>query len=96
MWCFFRNTGLLSFGDEAEEEEKIPEEGTRTKIKSSHDLLDDPTLSKETSVKQPKEEKKSKKQKPQSPIANEENEKSSKPKVNLSEIRSQHSTQTPE
>lgn len=42
----YRKLNLLSFGEEAEEEEK--ELATvKTRIKSSHDVLDDPRLLKE-------------------------------------------------
>lgn len=41
-----RKLNLLSFGDEAEEEEKELA-AVKTKIKSSHDVLDDPRFLKE-------------------------------------------------
>lgn len=46
-----KNFGLLSFGDEAEDDEQETEQFVRksnTKGKSSHDVLDDPRLSKDT------------------------------------------------
>lgn len=47
-----KNFGLLSFGDEAEEEEKEADDFIQKNIgskpKSTHDVLDDPKLSKET------------------------------------------------
>lgn len=47
-----KNFGLLSFGDEAEEEEKEADDfiqkNVAGKSKSTHDVLDDPKLSKET------------------------------------------------
>lgn len=47
----FRNFGLLSFGEEAEEDEEETEnfvKKTGGKSKSTHDVLDDPSLSKKT------------------------------------------------
>lgn len=44
--CCFRKLNLLSFGEEAEEEEKQMA-AIKHKIKSSHDVLDDPRLLKE-------------------------------------------------
>lgn len=46
MLVLFRKLNLLSFGEEAEEEEKELA-NVKTKIKSSHDVLDDPRLLKE-------------------------------------------------
>lgn len=46
MYVFSRKLNLLSFGEEAEEEEKELA-NVKTKIKSSHDVLDDPRLLKE-------------------------------------------------
>lgn len=50
--CFlYRNYKLLSFGDEAEEQEEevdLVSKDSKGKGKSSHDLIDDPTLSTET------------------------------------------------
>ncbi|XP_031569109.1 spliceosome-associated protein CWC27 homolog [Actinia tenebrosa] len=44
-----KNFSLLSFGEEAEEdEEEVINVGKELKMKSSHDVLDDPTLSKQT------------------------------------------------
>ncbi|KAL0491411.1 hypothetical protein AKO1_009842, partial [Acrasis kona] len=43
-----KNNSLLSFGDEVEEESAAPK---KKKAKSSHDLLNDPKLSKEVAVK---------------------------------------------
>lgn len=46
-----RNFGLLSFGDEAEEDEEETDSYVQKnagKAKSTHDVLDDPKLSKET------------------------------------------------
>lgn len=53
LWlCFlYRNYKLLSFGDEAEEQEEevdLVSKDSKGKGKSSHDLIDDPTLSAET------------------------------------------------
>lgn len=51
MFDFFRNFGLLSFGNEAEEDEEETNEFVQKysgKAKSTHDLLTDPKLSKET------------------------------------------------
>lgn len=45
-----RKLNLLSFGEEAEEEEKELAD-VKIKIKSSHDVLDDPRLLKEESLK---------------------------------------------
>lgn len=42
----YRKLNLLSFGEEAEEEEKELA-AVKTKIKSSHDVLDDPRFLKE-------------------------------------------------
>eukprot|EP00295_Goniomonas_pacifica_P005997 CAMPEP_0175827466 /NCGR_PEP_ID=MMETSP0107_2-20121207/12299_1 /TAXON_ID=195067 ORGANISM="Goniomonas pacifica, Strain CCMP1869" /NCGR_SAMPLE_ID=MMETSP0107_2 /ASSEMBLY_ACC=CAM_ASM_000203 /LENGTH=340 /DNA_ID=CAMNT_0017140145 /DNA_START=176 /DNA_END=1198 /DNA_ORIENTATION=- len=42
-----KQTNLLSFGDEAEEEEKEATVASKTKIKSAHDVLNDERLSKE-------------------------------------------------
>lgn len=44
--CQCRKLNLLSFGEEAEEEEKELA-AVKKKIKSSHDVLDDPRLLKE-------------------------------------------------
>ena len=47
---FYRNYKLLSFGDEAEEQEEevdLASKDSKGKGKSSHDLIDDPTLSTE-------------------------------------------------
>lgn len=46
MVLIYRKLNLLSFGEEAEEEEKELA-AVKTKIKSSHDVLDDPRLLKE-------------------------------------------------
>lgn len=49
--CFFRNFKLLSFGDEAEEEEEEVLAATKnftTKGNSAHDIAKDPTLSAST------------------------------------------------
>lgn len=43
---YIRKLNLLSFGEEAEEEEKELA-AVKRKIKSSHDVLDDPRLLKE-------------------------------------------------
>lgn len=54
--CFFlfffssRKLNLLSFGEEAEEEEKELAD-VKIRIKSSHDVLDDPRLLKEETQK---------------------------------------------
>uniref|UniRef100_A0A182Q1W7 Spliceosome-associated protein CWC27 homolog n=1 Tax=Anopheles farauti TaxID=69004 RepID=A0A182Q1W7_9DIPT len=57
-----KNFGLLSFGDEAEEEEQEAnvyiQKNVSGRGKSSHDVLDDPKLSKQTSSIQPEPEKK--------------------------------------
>ncbi|KAJ6643442.1 Spliceosome-associated protein CWC27 like [Pseudolycoriella hygida] len=48
-----KNFGLLSFGDEAEEDEEETNKFVQTvagKAKSTHDVLDDPKLSKETAT----------------------------------------------
>lgn len=48
---FSRNFGLLSFGEEAEEDEDQTNDFVKKnagKAKSTHDVLDDPKLSKET------------------------------------------------
>lgn len=48
-----RNFGLLSFGEEAEEDEEETESYVQKfagKSKSTHDVLDDPTLSRETAT----------------------------------------------
>lgn len=55
LYCFFfrRNFGLLSFGAEAEEDEEETDNFVQKysgKAKSTHDVLDDPNLSKETAV----------------------------------------------
>ena len=46
---FHRNFGLLSFGEEAEEDEGEAQE-YRGKPKSTHDLLEDPKLSRKTAA----------------------------------------------
>lgn len=46
----YRKLNLLSFGEEAEEEEKELA-AVKTKIKSSHDVLDDPRFLKEELVR---------------------------------------------
>lgn len=46
MFIICRKLNLLSFGEEAEEEEKELA-AVKIKIKSSHDVLDDPRLLKE-------------------------------------------------
>lgn len=52
LWSFsYRNFGLLSFGAEAEEDEEETESYVQKnsgKAKSTHDVLDDPRLSKDT------------------------------------------------
>lgn len=51
MW--FRNFGLLSFGEEAEEDEAETVsfvQKNATKSKSMHDVVDDPKLSKQTAT----------------------------------------------
>ena len=50
VYLFYRNYKLLSFGDEAEEQEEevdLASKDSKGKGKSSHDLIDDPTLSTE-------------------------------------------------
>ncbi|CAH0716959.1 unnamed protein product, partial [Brenthis ino] len=54
-----KNFGLLSFGEEAEEEEGEAQE-YRGKPKSTHDLLEDPKLSKKTAAEIEKEREKQK------------------------------------
>lgn len=49
----FRNFGLLSFGEEAEEDEEETDSFVQKnagKPKSTHDILDDPKLSKQTAT----------------------------------------------
>lgn len=43
MWCD-RKLNLLSFGEEVEAEEQVLETVKEKKIKSSHDVLQDPRL----------------------------------------------------
>ncbi|TIB93288.1 cyclophilin-like protein [Wallemia mellicola] len=91
-----KKTALLSFGDEATEEEAQPEVGQRRNVKSSHDLLDDKTLSKDRIVKNDKQvvpqnnitELRAEPQ-PEPP-----KEQVTKPKVDLAAIRKEHSTGT--
>uniref|UniRef100_A0A182NHC5 Spliceosome-associated protein CWC27 homolog n=1 Tax=Anopheles dirus TaxID=7168 RepID=A0A182NHC5_9DIPT len=56
-----KNFGLLSFGDEAEEEEQkatvYVQKNVSGRGKSSHDVLDDPQLSKQTSIQPERDEK---------------------------------------
>lgn len=49
IFLIYRKLNLLSFGEEAEEEEKELAV-VKAKIKSSHDVLDDPRLLKEANT----------------------------------------------
>lgn len=50
MFNIYRKLNLLSFGEEAQEEEKELA-AVKTKIKSSHDVLNDPRLLKDENAK---------------------------------------------